>query len=663
MPKSLVLGNGRMLVGYDTHGQVNDFFYPRVGQDNQMTEESVNKVGTWTDGQMAWLDDPRWQVAVNYKKEALVGEITAENQSLELGLIIVDIVYNERDIYLRRITVKNRAPRGRMVKVYLNHQFRMYTVKKGDTAFYYPDEDAVVHYKGKRVALISGDRDANGMDEYSIGLSNIEGKEGTWRDAEDGELSSHPIEHGTVDSTIGFRLNMDAGTEHTFYAWVAMARSLAGARKLHRLVKEKTPSHFFESTQDYWRAWVNKTNFSFYGLKKAHIDLFKRSLLVIRAHADRGGGIIASGDSDLLQYGRDNYSYVWHRDASFVAIALDKAGYYEVTRRFFEFSSSVLTREGYFFHKYRLDKSLGSSWHPWIVDGKWQMPIQEDETALVIYALWEHYKYTKNLEFIEEIYNTLIKRAANFLLGFRSDRRLPNPTYDLWEETHGIHAFTAATVYAALRSAANFAGVLGKDNDQRIFTRGALEIQSEILRFFYNETENYFYKSINFDGQAVLHDKRIDASSFYGLFRFGVLDVGDERLTKAFDVLKKTLMSPGPIGGVARFVGDGYYRQHSEIIGNPWIITTLWIAQYHIAKAQKEEDMAPVLETLSWVADRATTSNLLSEQVDPYTGIQISASPLTWSHAEYVTTVIAYLEKLESLGICKVCNPIKPEAI
>ena len=38
-------------------------------------------------------------------------------------------------------------------------------------------------------------------------------------------------------------------------------------------------------------------------------------------------------------------------------------------------------------HKYRPDKSLGSSWHPWVRNGKPELPIQEDETALVIYAL------------------------------------------------------------------------------------------------------------------------------------------------------------------------------------------------------------------------------------------------------------------------------------
>ena len=52
------------------------------------------------------------------------------------------------------------------------------------------------------------------------------------------------------------------------------------------------------------------------------------------------------------------------------------------------------------------------------------------------------------------------------------------------------------------------------------------------------------------------------------------------------------------------------------------------------------------------------SSGMMSEQLDPQTGEQISASPLVWSHAEFVHTVIDYLEKLEEMGICVACNPV-----
>ena len=45
-----------------------------------------------------------------------------------------------------------------------------------------------------------------------------------------------------------------------------------------------------------------------------------------------------------------------------------------------------------FLHKYNPDGSPAPLWQPWVRDGKPQLPIQEDETALVIWLLARHYE-------------------------------------------------------------------------------------------------------------------------------------------------------------------------------------------------------------------------------------------------------------------------------
>jgi GH15 family glucan-1,4-alpha-glucosidase len=37
--------------------------------------------------------------------------------------------------------------------------------------------------------------------------------------------------------------------------------------------------------------------------------------------------------------------------------------------------------------------------------------------------------------------------------------------------------------------------------------------------------------------------------------------------------------------------------------------------------------------------------------MNPYTKEHLSAAPLTWSHAEYIRTIMLYLRKLEELKI------------
>ncbi|MFP3340433.1 hypothetical protein R0J91_20805, partial [Micrococcus sp. SIMBA_131] len=76
---------------------------------------------------------------------------------------------------------------------------------------------------------------------------------------------------------------------------------------------------------------------------------------------------------------------------------------------------------------------------------KTQLPIQEDETALVLWAFWEHYQSTGDIEFAQSLYKFLVRPGAKFLLQFMDETLdLPLPSYDLWEERFGVFSFTAS---------------------------------------------------------------------------------------------------------------------------------------------------------------------------------------------------------------------------
>src|SRR5690349_11296482 len=125
MAKSLVLGNGSLTVGYDQFGQVKDCYYDYVGLENQMGEESVNRIGVWVDGAFSWLSDGGWSVSINYQSETLISDIVAQNDSLGILLTFTDAVYNETSIFVRHIIVKNMRAESRLVRIFLNHEFRM----------------------------------------------------------------------------------------------------------------------------------------------------------------------------------------------------------------------------------------------------------------------------------------------------------------------------------------------------------------------------------------------------------------------------------------------------------------------------------------------------------------------------------------------------------
>ena len=66
-------------------------------------------------------------------------------------------------------------------------------------------------------------------------------------------------------------------------------------------------------------------------------------------------------------------------------------------------------------------------------------------------------------------------------------------------------------------------------------------------------------------------------------------------------------------------------------------MTTLWLAQYYIETGKDEE----AKKLIAWVTDTAMMpTGIMAEQVSPLDSSFISVAPLTWSHAEYLATLL-----------------------
>lgn len=652
MSRSIVLSNGELAVALDQRGQVRDIYYPHVGLEDHVRGHYIHRVGIWTEGALSWLSDQDWNISIQCEDEALASVIIATNLHLQVELRCKDIVYNEKSIFIRHIEIKNLSDTGREIKLYIAHQFEIYKSHGGDTAYYDPTTHSLIHYKGRRVFLMGGTIDREPFQDYVTGLANFAGHEGSHRDADDGQLSKNPIEHGPADSVIGFYGHFTASQTRTVHYWLAAAQTIPDVHELDAYIKKKTPQHLVDSASDYWRAWVKANTWDFSGLSEEHVSLFKKSLMYVRAHTDADGGVIASLDSDMLNYGLDTYSYVWPRDSAYAVLALDLAGDPNPAKRFLEFARSVLFKDGYLMHKYLPDHSLGSSWHPWVRNGMAELPIQEDETAIVIYALGAHFSRTHDVEFLEMMYAELVEKACDFMVLYRDQKtHLPLPSYDLWEEKRGASTYSSACVYGALEVAAELARILGKKDAQTKYHTAAQEIKEAILMHLWDEKAGMFVKCVMEEGGTRRVDTTLDASSVYGIFAFGVLPADDARLARAFEKTVRELSHGIPAGGLARYVGDNYYRGDAESAGNPWIITTLWYAEYLIANAKKEHDFDQVRDIFTWVTRRALPSGVLPEQCSPRTGEQLSVAPLTWSHSAYVTAVLKYINKKKELGV------------
>ena len=657
MPRDLPIGNGRLLVNFDRHYDLRDIYFPHVGQENHSDGQRC-RFGVWVDGDFAWLGDHDWHRELRYDNDTLVTHVVCTSERLGLELVCADCVDVGRDIFFKRVEVRDRRGSDRRVRLFQHLDLHLWGNNVGDTAFYDPDCQALVCYKGHRYLWLGARTGgSDGLTRWATGRKGTSGLEGTWRDAEDGELGGNAIAQGSVDCIGGIDVSVPGNGSAFAYFWVAAGRRYHEVRELHDLVLARGPESFLSRTREYWRLWVSPVvTARFDVLPPAVVALYKRSLLIVRTQIDDGGAIIAANDADILQFGRDTYTYMWPRDGALVSHALIRAGQSRVPRRFFEFCAEVILGEGYLLHKYNPDGSAGSSWHPWLAaDGTRLLPIQEDETALVLWALWAHFEAFHDVEFISSLYRNLVVASADFICSYRDSKTgLPAPSYDLWEERHGISAYTVAAVVGGLQAAANLVGAFG---DRELETRYRTEagvIRTAARTHLFDQERGYFSRMIRVrpDG-AIERDSTLDAS-LAGIHQFGLFEPDDPLLISTMKALEDRLWCKTPVGGMARYEDD-YYHQVSEdvgrIPGNPWFICTLWLADWHATRARSADELKRACELLEWVADHALISGTLAEQVHPETGEPLSVSPLTWSHAAFVESVEHYLACREALEV------------
>ncbi|MCM3747263.1 glycoside hydrolase family 15 protein [Paenibacillus pasadenensis] len=653
MARHLVIGNGKMLLNLDHNCYIRDIYYPFVGQLNHVGGQYC-RLGLWTEGQFTWLEDAAWDKKLGYIEDSLVTDVTARHYGLETELQMNDGIHQRETIYLKRVVIRNHANREREFRLFFHQDLMIDGSEVGDTAAYYPDNHTLFHYKRSSYFMFNGFSEEGGITQYSTGIKRFHSAEGTWRDAEDGVLMGNAIAQGSVDSTISFRTSIPAGGEKTIYYWMSIGKSLEEVKKLNQYVQDNHPEKLLSRVVVYWNHWLNRAEKDLGDLPPEVGRMFRHSLLMVRTQTDERGAIIAANDTDILQYNRDHYSYMWPRDGALVADAMSLAGYQSVIAPFFQFCTDALTPEGYLNHKFNPDGTVGSSWHPYTVQGAKRLPIQEDETALVLFALWRDYQRHQVIELPQSMYSKLIRKAAAFLSGYMEHSlSLPKPSYDLWEERYGIWTYTAASVYGGLMAASFFTELFGDYERSDHYRRTAEELKQGMLTHLWDEESGRFARGLVQKDGGWVKDMTLE-SSLFAVLEFGVLPADDYRVIRTMESIRDGLAVRTHIGGIARYTNDYYFQQSGEIDkvpGNPWIICTLWVANYEIDSASKLSDLEAPRRTLEWVVSQALESGVLPEQLNPYDGSPLSVAPLTWSHATFVQSVCKYAAKYKELSL------------
>ncbi|HEY2806955.1 MAG TPA: glycoside hydrolase family 15 protein [Gemmatimonadales bacterium] len=659
MPRDLPLSNGRLLVAFDREYRIRDVYFPHVGKENHAVGHPF-RMGVWAAGQFSWMG-AEWQPSMCYGSDALVTDVSARHEGLGVALRCQDAVDFYENVLIRNVQVTNLAATDREIRVFFHHDFHIGGTEIGDTALYSPGPRAVVHYKDDRYFLINCTAEgATGVTRWACGLKEVSGHEGTWKDAEDGDLSGNAIAQGSVDSTIGVSLAVPAGATVDFDYWLACGTNFSEVVQIDEVVRSKTPAELRKRTANYWRLWVLKNRRDNDQLPAQVQERYRQSLLIIQSQIDAGGAVIAANDTDILTFARDTYSYMWPRDGALVSSALSRSGHPGAPAKFFKFCAGVISPNGYLRHKYNPDGTLASSWHAYIDHGKAVLPIQEDETALVIWALWQHFERYQRIDETAPFYRALVTRPADFLLRHVDEETgLPLPSHDLWEERWGVHTFTIAAVIAGLKAAAQLSDGFGEIARAARYRAGGERMLEAMRKILWRDADQRFARMATPGPSGYVLDMTVD-SSLFGLSEFDVLPPDDVQARSTLAQVEDRLTVRTDVGGLARYENDAYQQiervDTRKVPGNPWFVSTLWLARYRLRCAKTAGDLAKGMELIEWAARHALPSGAMAEQIHPYTGEPLSVSPLTWSQAAYVSAVREYIDCTRHLNRCPTCG-------
>ena len=384
-------------------------------------------------------------------------------------------------------------------------------------------------------------------------------------------------------------------------------------------------------------------------------EIYSRTILLFPLlQNEETGGISATVEVDENREKSGRYSYCWPRDAIFIAQAFDDLNMTKETEKFYEvFCKKTQSKNGMWEQRFYTDGTLAPCWG-----------YQIDETASVIYGVFEHYKVTKDIKFLsnnikmcenamhflfkylENIFNEkeendLVKKEIEEKVkeeGREKDKIYKHVSYDLWEMNEGVHLYSIASIYGALNAMLGiYDAIKPKYENNRLkleqISKNTLKIDSEI-----NNIKKYVEKNMYDENTKTLRrniqDNKMDVSMIGAVYPFELFGANEKKILNTVEKINLTLRTY--TGGYLRFEQDSYIGGK-----NPWPVSTLWMAMYYLKAGNKK--MAE--QCFDFVTNSASPLGFIAEQVNNTTMKPEWIIGLGWSHAMYIITLAEMLKK------------------
>ncbi|WP_296979215.1 glycoside hydrolase family 15 protein [Thermobacillus sp. ZCTH02-B1] len=627
-----VIGNSRMLAALGAGGRMYRLWWPHIDTPQHLDEW---RTGIRVDGgRTLWFDSEEdgWRFEGGYESGTNIVHVEASHPECPVVIRSTHFVAADADGLVRHYRIVNNGSRALRLEFIHYSSFWIGETPHHQAVLFDEPADALVHYRGARVFAISADRSCTG---FHAGL--------TREQAESGRLEGQEAQLGAGGALAWAFPNVAPGDAVELTLYLAASDRIEPALDKIAELRAATFAGLHDRTAAWWREWLRAARPCPIADDRIR-SLYERSLLVMKLMSDElSGAVIAAPEMDESYARSGGYGYCWGRDAAFIASAFDLAGLGELSEKFFRWALAAQDRSGAWQQRHYHDGTLAPSWG-----------LQIDEGASILWGLWRHRELTGSEWVLSDEVWRAVEAGADFLVRMLDDNGLPKPTHDLWEERVAQHAYSSAAVYGGLEAAARIAEARGRRDRADVWREAAQRVRESISARLWDGSRECHYRSIRLTvpeeryreavragaGGTVQRtakgyvkyvldvDPVVDASLLGLAIPFAALDPDDERMAKTADRVQELLWVPD-VGGIKRYEDDRY------IGGNPWMLTTLWLAQFRIAQGRTEE----AERLIEWAIDHQTSFGLLPEQIDKDSGQAAWVVPLTWSHAMFVLAV------------------------
>ena len=629
-----IIGNKNMLISFSKKGELLRLFYP-TRDFKQFIEEMYFGVKI-NDSRIIYLhEDINNTYNQYYTKSTNILNTEIENTYFNLKIKQTDFVPIDKDILIKRYILINNNT------IDLNINFLMYSNL-------YSNINNMVGAKIKENSLIQYTHD------YCIKTTsncNISGHKlnGAKNEIEEGKISDKDYIGMAKDAGISYEVGTLKPGESKEIDILITINKNDDIRNIEKIDSKSETNVEVEkeekNTEKYWKKYVeehdglqllNKENNQNEQIK----NIYERSILLFPLLTNETtGGIVAAVEVDEERTRSGRYSYCWPRDAIFITKALDILKMNNISDKFYEsFCASTQEKNGMWEQRFYTDGRLAPCWG-----------YQIDETASIVYGVYEHYLETKNEKILKQNYE-MCKKAIEYLKGYidyitkeenennhdynnyeYKNIYERNESYDLWEMNEGIHLYSISAIYGAFEAfkemtniTKNIAGKRNTENKEKSISKVE---EIEKIESYIEKIKKYSEEKFIDKDTKILRrnnkDNKMDISMLGSIIPFKMFN--KEQINNTIEKINMTLRTY--TGGYIRFEEDNYLTGN-----NPWVIATLWMALYNIEINNKEE----AKKEIDFVLKTANKHGFLPEQIDNKTMQEKWVIGLGWSHAMFI---------------------------